>query len=90
MKIKTFWDIPREEFDENAKEFKEKYNADIVTTKPFRCVEEYRGYYTRKDGKPCTQEDLIFAYSAVYFGQITDLKLEDGKIKAYGQWDHGD
>lgn len=88
--MKTYWDCSREEQIANRQKFDETYNDETTETHPFRCCDETTGYFTRKDGKPCTQEDVDFVYQARDLGQKTEFTLEDGKVKVYGFCDHGD
>ena len=88
--MKTWWDLSHDERMANCLKFETTYNDETVKTYPFRTVDETKGFYTRKDGKPCTQEDVDFCYLAVVLGQTTTFTLEDGKIKVYGWCDHGD
>ena len=88
--MKTFWDTTAKERDVNRNIFNATYNDETKETHPFRCVDETKGFYTRKDGKPCTQEDVDFCYLAKTLGQTSTFTLEDGKIKVYGWCDHGD
>jgi len=88
--MKTYWDLTSAEQDAVIEQFEATYNDETTETHPFRCCDETRGYYTRKDGKPCTQEDVDFAYLSRSLGQKTEFTLEDGKVKVYGFCDHGD
>jgi hypothetical protein len=88
--MKTFWDCDSDERKANRAIFDQIYNDETVETHPFRCVDEFKGFYTRKDGNLCTQEDVDFAYLARALGQTTKFTLVDGKIEVYGWCDHGD
>ena len=73
-----------------ADKFEATYNDETVTSYPFRCCDRTEGYYTRKDGQACTQEDIKLLYEIKSLGQETKFTLEDGKVKVYGFCDHGD
>jgi len=78
------------EREKNYEKFQATYEDQTTTTTPFRCCDETTGYYVRKDGQPCTDQDIEFVTKTRNLGQKTVFTLENGKIKVYGFCDHGD
>jgi hypothetical protein len=78
------------EWEKRYAEFKSTYNDQTITSTPFRCCDQTDGYYTRKDGTPCTEADVERLYEIRSLGQETRFTLEDGRVKVYGFCDHGD
>lgn len=79
----TEWEIRQAKFNS-------LYNDETTTSTPWRCVVQTDGYYTRKDGQVCTEEDVKLLYELRELGQNTEFTLEDGKVKVYGFCDSSD
>ena len=91
---KPQWQIEAEERaiqpQKRREKFEATYNNETTKSRPFRCCEQTDGFYTRKDGQVCTEEDIKLLYEIKTLGQETKFTLENGKVKVYGFCDSSD